>query len=65
MAKRENEGYNITVPVNININIISIKTKKGRDNIGTIFGESNMVIYNDVFGETNKRRFKDFVDVFN
>ena len=65
MAKIENEGYDIAVPVNINISIIDINTQKGRDKIGTMFGESNKRKYNDVFVNSNKKRCKDFVDVFN
>ena len=65
MAKRENEGYDIAVPVNININIIDINIHKGRDNIDTMFGESNKRKYNNVFGEKKKRRCKDVFDVFN
>ena len=64
-AKIENEGYKIAVPVNININIIDIKAHKGRDNIDIIFRKRNKRKYNDVFGESNKRRCKDVVDVLN
>ena len=35
LAKRENEGYNIVVPVKININTIDVKNYKGRENIDT------------------------------
>ena len=65
MAKRENEGYDIFLPVNTNITIIDINTHKARDNTNTVFAESIKRKYNNVFGESNKRRRKDVVGVFN